>query len=62
LYKTLVEDKSLTDNINLYQYNSEIAGQYMLGVTAFDKTDLNRNGRHRNFLRILKQTDFTKRS
>jgi zinc protease len=40
LYKT-VEDKSL-DNINLYQYNSEIAGQYMLGVTAFDKTDLNR--------------------
>jgi len=42
LYKTLVEDKKLTDNINLYQYNSEIAGQYMLGVTAFDKTDLNR--------------------
>jgi zinc protease len=42
LYKTLVEDKKLTDNINLYQYNSEIAGQYMLGITAFEKTDLNR--------------------
>ena len=41
LYKTLVEDKKLTDNINFYQYNSEIAGQYMLGITAFDKTNLN---------------------
>ena len=41
LYKTLVEDKKLTDNISFYQYNSEIAGQYMLGITAFDKTNLN---------------------
>lgn len=41
LYKTLVEDKKLTDNINFYQYNSEIAGQFMLGITAFDKTNLN---------------------
>jgi zinc protease len=41
LYKTLVEDKKLTDEIDLFQYNSEIAGQYMLSITAFDKTDLN---------------------
>ncbi len=41
LYKTLVEDKKLTDEIDLFQYNSEVAGQYMLSITAFDKTDLN---------------------
>lgn len=41
LYKTLVEDKKVTDAVNIYQYNSEIAGQYMLSVTAFEKTNLN---------------------
>ncbi|TRX42141.1 M16 family metallopeptidase [Flavobacterium restrictum] len=41
LYKTLVEDKKLTDAVTLEQYNSEIAGQYILSVTAFDKTNLN---------------------
>ena len=41
LYKTLVEDKKLTDAIEVFQYNSEIAGQYMLSVTAFEKTNLN---------------------
>ena len=41
LYKTLVEDNKLTDNVGLYQYNSEIAGQLMLGITAFDQTNLN---------------------
>jgi zinc protease len=41
LYKTLVEDKKLTDATDLFQYNSEIAGQYMLSVTAFEKTNLN---------------------
>jgi zinc protease len=41
LYKTLVEDKKLTDAIDLFQHNSEIAGQYMLSVTAFEKTNLN---------------------
>ncbi|WP_072989871.1 M16 family metallopeptidase [Flavobacterium segetis] len=41
LYKTLVEDKKLTDAVDIYQYNSEIAGQYMLSVTAFEKTNLN---------------------
>jgi zinc protease len=41
LYKTLVEDKKLTDAADVLQYNSEIAGQYMLSVTAFEKTNLN---------------------
>ncbi|MGZ9733969.1 M16 family metallopeptidase [Flavobacterium sp. GNP002] len=41
LYKTLVEDKKLTDGVDVFQYNSEIAGQYMLSVTAFEKTNLN---------------------
>jgi zinc protease len=41
LYKTLVEDKKTTDEVELSQYNSEIAGQYILNVVAFDKTELN---------------------
>jgi zinc protease len=41
LYKTLVEDKKITDAVAIYQYNSEIAGQYMLSITAFEKTNLN---------------------
>ncbi|TDE26793.1 insulinase family protein [Flavobacterium ranwuense] len=41
LYKTLVEDKKITDAADVFQYNSEIAGQYMLSVTAFEKTNLN---------------------
>ncbi|NGY38402.1 insulinase family protein [Flavobacterium sp. XN-5] len=41
LYKTLVEDKKLTDEVELSQYNSELAGQYILNIVAFDKTNLN---------------------
>ncbi|TDD73774.1 M16 family metallopeptidase [Flavobacterium caseinilyticum] len=41
LYKTLVEEKKVTDAADVFQYNSEIAGQYMLSVTAFEKTNLN---------------------
>lgn len=41
LYKKLVDEKKLTDNISFFQYNAEIAGQYMLEITAFDKTNLN---------------------
>lgn len=41
LYQVLVEDKKLTDKVSLYQYNSEIAGQYMLSVRAFENKDLN---------------------
>jgi len=41
LYKTLVEDKKLTDEVELSQYNSELAGQYILNILAFDKTNLN---------------------
>ncbi|WP_339626510.1 pitrilysin family protein [uncultured Winogradskyella sp.] len=41
LYKILVEDQQLTSNISMYQNASEIAGQLMLSVTAFNQTDLN---------------------
>ncbi|WP_339896032.1 pitrilysin family protein [uncultured Algibacter sp.] len=40
LYKVLVEDKKLTDGVNAGQYNSEIAGQFMMRVTAFPDTSL----------------------
>ncbi|WP_313115229.1 M16 family metallopeptidase [Aequorivita sediminis] len=40
LYQTLVEDKKLTDQVDSYQYNSEIAGQFMMQVTAFPDTNL----------------------
>ena len=39
-YKLLVEEHQLTDNVSMYQYNSEIAGQFMLRVTAFNGTKL----------------------
>ncbi|MFC0605197.1 M16 family metallopeptidase [Winogradskyella pulchriflava] len=41
LHKVLVEDQQLTSDVSMYQYSSEIAGQLMLSVTAFDKVDLN---------------------
>lgn len=41
LYKVLVEEEQLTDNVSLGQYNSEIAGQVMLSVTAYNMTNLN---------------------
>lgn len=40
LYQVLVEDKKLTDQVEGYQYNAEIAGQFMLQVTAFQDTSL----------------------
>ncbi|MET6991962.1 M16 family metallopeptidase [Sediminicola arcticus] len=40
LYKTLVEQQKLTDEVELYQRSSEIAGEYILQVTAFENTDL----------------------
>jgi zinc protease len=40
LYKVLVEDKKLSDNVNAFQYNSEIAGQLMIQVTAFSDKNL----------------------
>lgn len=40
LYQVLVEDKKLTDKVGGFQYNSEIAGQFMLRVTAFPDTSL----------------------
>ena len=41
LYKVLVEEQQLTNGANLFQNNSELAGQIMLFVTAFNQTDLN---------------------
>jgi zinc protease len=40
LYKVLVEEEKLTDQVDAYQYNSEIAGQFMMQVTAFPDTSL----------------------
>lgn len=40
LYQVLVENKKLTDKVDGYQYNSEIAGQFMMQVTAFPDTNL----------------------
>ncbi|NNE30789.1 MAG: insulinase family protein [Winogradskyella sp.] len=41
LNKVLIDDQELTGNVAFYQNNSEIAGQIMLSVTAFNQTDLN---------------------
>lgn len=40
LYQVLVEDKQLTDRVDGFQYNSEIAGQFMMQVTAFQDVNL----------------------
>ena len=40
LNTVLVENKKQTDRVDAFQYNSEIAGQFMLRVTAFPGTDL----------------------
>ncbi|WP_089666802.1 pitrilysin family protein [Gramella sp. MAR_2010_147] len=40
LYKNLVERKQLTGSVNMFNYTSELAGQLMLQVRAFDGKDL----------------------
>lgn len=40
LYKKLVEEKNLTGNVRMYDYTSELAGQLMLQVRAYDGKDL----------------------
>ncbi|WP_435313671.1 M16 family metallopeptidase [Cellulophaga fucicola] len=40
LYKTLVEEKQLTDYVRMYNSTSELAGELGLSVTAFDTTEL----------------------
>ncbi|MCL5244888.1 insulinase family protein [Cellulophaga sp. 20_2_10] len=42
LYKTLVEEKQLTDFVRMYNYSSELAGELTLSVTAFDTTELSK--------------------
>jgi zinc protease len=41
LNKVLIDFEKLTDNVRFRQNNSEIAGQIMLSVTAFNQIDLN---------------------
>lgn len=41
LYKILVEEDQLTSNVRMFQNSSEVSGQLMLSVTAFNQTDLN---------------------
>jgi len=40
LYKELVEEQKVTANVNMFNYNSEIAGQTMLTVRAFENISL----------------------
>jgi len=40
LYKSLVESKKLTSDVSMFNYTSELAGQLMLQVRAFDGKDL----------------------
>ncbi len=40
LYKKLVEEKQLTDQVQMFNYTSELAGQTMLQVRAYEGTDL----------------------
>lgn len=56
LYKTLVEKQKLTDEVNLYQRSSEIAGEYMLQVTAFENINLTKvkDAVHEGFLNFEK--------
>lgn len=41
LNKILIDDKKLTDRVSAYQYNSELAGQLVVSVSAFNDTNLN---------------------
>lgn len=40
LYQNLVAEKELTDNVRMFNYTSELAGQLMLQVRSYDGKDL----------------------
>ncbi len=40
LYKNLVEQKKLTSDVSMFNYTSELAGQLMLQVRAYEEKDL----------------------
>jgi zinc protease len=40
LYKKLVEERMLSGGVNMFNYTSELAGQLMLQVRAYDQKDL----------------------
>ncbi len=39
-YKVLVEEHKLTSDVTMYNYSSELAGQYQVSIRAFPDTDL----------------------
>lgn len=39
-YKVLVEEQQLTSDVTMYNYASELAGQYQISIRAFQDTDL----------------------
>lgn len=39
-YRVLVEDQKLTSGVRIFNYGSELAGQFMMSVRAFDDKDL----------------------
>jgi zinc protease len=39
-YKVLVEDKKVTSDVNIFNYTSELAGQFHVSVRAFEGKDL----------------------
>ena len=39
-YQSLVDEKQLTSNVRMFNYTSELAGQFMLQVRAYDGKDL----------------------
>ena len=41
LNKVLIDDKKLTSNVSMFNHESELAGQLMLQVRAFENNDLN---------------------
>lgn len=41
-YKVLVEEQQLTSDVTMYNYSSELAGQYQVSIRAFPETDLNK--------------------
>ncbi|MFD1095412.1 M16 family metallopeptidase [Salegentibacter chungangensis] len=42
LYQKLVKEKQLTDRVQMYNYASELAGELLLQVRAYDGTDLDK--------------------
>ncbi len=57
LYENLIAKKELTDAVQMYNYTSELAGQLMLQVRAYENIDLDRvkNAIEETFLKFEKE-------